>query len=150
MTRIGVNVGVGFEIGSGAPLTALAANPVYDSPGEIPLTPRGGGFQTEDGSRIRTPWGKQIDLHLDYNLPMGTRNLTLLADAFNLFNLQTVTRYDNYTEMSFQVPNADFGDGWHIRPPSSFDLAHGSRSERVSAVAARRSSPRPLGRVQDQ
>lgn len=121
----GINVGLGLQVGSGAPLTALAANPVYDSSGEIPLTPRGGGFTTEDGFRGRTPWTRQVDLHLDYNLRMGSRRLTLLADAFNLFSLQTVTDYDNYTEVSFQVPNGDFGRRLAYQTP--FQLRLGAR-----------------------
>jgi hypothetical protein len=43
----------------------LAANPVYDSDGEIPETPRGLGFETVDGFRDRTPWTHSLDLHLD-------------------------------------------------------------------------------------
>ena len=51
----GINVGVGFLATSGKPLTSLAANPVYDTPGEIPTTVRGAGFQTVDGLETRTP-----------------------------------------------------------------------------------------------
>src|SRR5439155_11024985 len=43
---MGLSVGVGFNSGSGRPLTPLAANPVYANGGEIPTTPRGSGFQT--------------------------------------------------------------------------------------------------------
>jgi hypothetical protein len=39
---IGVNFGAGIQLMSGKPLTALAANPNYNSRGEIPMTPRGG------------------------------------------------------------------------------------------------------------
>ena len=45
---MGLNLGLGLLITSGKPLTSLAANPVYDSPGEIPLTARGAGFETVD------------------------------------------------------------------------------------------------------
>ena len=105
----GVNLGVGVQLSSGRPLTALAANPVYDSPGEIPETPRGQGFQTQDGFRTRTPVETTFDLHGDYNLRLGARRITLLADVFNLFNQQRVTDYDDYTEIAFGAPNADFG-----------------------------------------
>ena len=37
---IGVNVGIGFNALSGTPLTPFAANPLYDSDGEIPEAPR--------------------------------------------------------------------------------------------------------------
>jgi hypothetical protein len=106
----GVNVGVAFNVISGAPLTPLAANPNYDNGGEIPAAPRGSGIQTVDGFRTRTPILTDTDLHASYTLNAGrARTLTLLADAFNLFNAQTVLMYDQWTELSFQVPNPDFG-----------------------------------------
>ncbi len=122
---LGLNVGLGVKVGSGTPLTALAANPVYDNAGEIPMTPRGGGFQTEDGFRTRTPWQKEVDLHVDYNLHLGPRTLTLIGDAFNLFNTQTVTAYDDYTEVAFQTPNPDFGRRLAYQTP--FQLRLGAR-----------------------
>ena len=106
----GVTLGVGFNSQSGTPLTALAANPVYDSDGEIPETPRGAGFETVDGFRDRTPWTNTFDLHMDYRLRLfGDQSLVLLADVFNMFDTQEVTGYDNYTESAFGVPNPDFG-----------------------------------------
>jgi hypothetical protein len=107
---MGVTVGLGFNAQSGTPLTALAANPVYDSDGEIPETPRGAGFETVDGFRDRTPWTSTFDVHVDYRIPLpGVSNVTLVADVFNLLDTQDVTGYDNYTESAFQVPNPDFG-----------------------------------------
>ena len=38
---MGLNVSGGVDVQSGAPLTAFAAHPVYDTGGEIPLTARG-------------------------------------------------------------------------------------------------------------
>jgi hypothetical protein len=106
----GVTVGLGFTTQSGTPLTALAANPVYDSDGEIPETPRGAGIETVDGFRERTPWTNSFDLHVDYRLRLfGDRGVSLIADVFNVFDTQEVIDYDNYTESSFQVPNPDFG-----------------------------------------
>ncbi|HEX5473849.1 MAG TPA: TonB-dependent receptor [Vicinamibacterales bacterium] len=125
MTPFGVNVGLGMQIGSGEPLTAFAANPVYENAGEIPLTPRGGGFQTEDGFKTHTPIQKDVDLHLDYNLHLGPRTVTLLADMFNLFNTQTVLDYDNYSEVVFQTPNPDFGRRLAYQTP--FQLRLGAR-----------------------
>jgi len=108
--RGGLNVGLAFNVISGAPLTPLAANPNYDNGGEIPLAPRGSGILTVDGFRTRTPVLTDTDLHASYTLNAGrARTLTLLADAFNLFNAQTVLMYDEWTELSFQVPNPDFG-----------------------------------------
>jgi hypothetical protein len=102
---INLSVGAGVTFSSGQPLTALAANPYYDSPGEIPETPRGGGFQTADGFKTRAPNQLTFDGHIDYRLPLGKQSLLLIADVFNVFNHQTVADRDNYTE----VPNPDFG-----------------------------------------
>ena len=38
-----------------------------------------------------------------------TASVTLLANAFNLFNTKTVLAYDQWTELTFGVPNPDFG-----------------------------------------
>jgi hypothetical protein len=111
VTGIGVNLGLGFTALSGTPLTALAANPVYDSDGEIPEAPRGSGIDTVDGFRERTPWRTGIDLHADYAVAPfgGDRRVLLLADVFNVFNRRAALDYDNYTEPAFGVLNPDFG-----------------------------------------
>jgi hypothetical protein len=107
---MGLNVGIGFVSQSGTPLTAFAANPLYDSPGEIPETPRGDGIETVDGFRERTPWMTTFDLHADYAFAtFNNQRLSVLVDVFNLFNSQTVQNYDYYTEANFGVPNPDFG-----------------------------------------
>jgi outer membrane receptor protein involved in Fe transport len=63
-----------------------------------------------DGFKTRTPVLTNVDLQASYKFNLGgNRALTLLADAFNLFNTQKVTMYDQWTELSFQVPNPDFG-----------------------------------------
>jgi hypothetical protein len=106
----GVNLGLSVNLSSGAPLTPLAANPQYDNGGEIPAAPRGSGVQTIDGFKTRTPFQSLVNLQASYNLKLGgNRAITLLADAFNLFNSQTVLMYDQWTELHFQVANPDFG-----------------------------------------
>jgi len=105
----GLNVAAGLELESGAPLTALAAHPVYDSGGEIPLTVRGAGFETAEGFRTRTPWTKPVNLGVSYDVRLGGRQLVLTADSFNVFNTQTVLDYDGFSEIQFGVPNPDFG-----------------------------------------
>jgi len=107
---MGLNIGAGFNLTSGAPLTPLAANPNYDNGGEIPAAARGSGIQTVDGFKTRAPMLADVDLQASYNVKLGGhRGLTLVADAFNVFNTQTVLMYDQWTEVSFQVPNPDFG-----------------------------------------
>lgn len=107
----GLNAGAGLSFTTGRPLTALAANPVFTNPGEIPEGPRGSGFQTvDDGFRQRTKLLKDVDLHLDYGLRlMGDARLVGIVDVFNVFNLNTVTNYDSNSETTFGVLNPDFG-----------------------------------------
>jgi hypothetical protein len=108
---MGLNLGIGFNATSGKPLTALAANPVYDSPGEIPITMRGAGFQTVDGLLTRTPNQYDTSIHADYRLKFSDRqHLVVLADIFNLFNRQNPLDFDPNTETSFLSPNPDLGD----------------------------------------
>jgi len=109
---VGLNLGLGLNLSSGAPLTALAANPNYQSPGEIPMTPRGAGMQTVDGFKTRTPFERVLNAHVDYVFGgnMATRRVVLLADIFNLFNTQSVTGYNYYFEYpTFGTKNPDFG-----------------------------------------
>jgi Carboxypeptidase regulatory-like domain/TonB dependent receptor-like, beta-barrel/TonB-dependent Receptor Plug Domain len=114
---MGLNVGVGFLAMSGKPLTALAANPVYDSPGEIPTTSRGAGLQTIDGFLTRTPSEYDTNVHADYSLKLSDRHrIVLLADVFNLFNRQIPLDYDPNTETTFLAANPDLGQ------PSRFNL----------------------------
>jgi hypothetical protein len=109
--NFGLNLGLGVNMGSGRPLTAFAANPVYDSPGEIPMTPRGAGMQTTtNGFLKRAPFQYDTDLHADYRFNLGgNRHLVVLADVFNLLNTQRPTNFDFFYETSFQALNPDFG-----------------------------------------
>jgi outer membrane receptor protein involved in Fe transport len=107
---MGLNLGLRFNVTSGRPLTALAANPAYTNGGEIPLTPRGAGFETIDGFRTRTPVEHQMDLQASYGFDVAdARRVTLFADVFNVFNQTRTLDYDNWTELSLGVPNPDFG-----------------------------------------
>ena len=107
----GLNIGVGLNVGSGKPLTAMDPNPSYGNGGEIPETARGGGIQTIDGFKNRTPVQSQLDFQASYQIKLGGRNrIALMADIFNLFNQQTVLDYDTWTSTSFGAgPNANFG-----------------------------------------
>jgi len=108
--HMGLNLAAGVNVSSGKPLTAFAANPVYQNGGEIPMSPRGDGFQTSDGLLTRTPFTTTVDGHASYPLKLGgRRDLLLVADVFNLFDRQTVTDYDNFYESTFGSLNPDFG-----------------------------------------
>jgi hypothetical protein len=104
-----VNLGVGFTAGSGKVLTALAANPVYNNAGEIPMTIRGEGFETVDGFKKRAPMDTQVDVHVDFSPTFGGQRFTVIADAFNLFNRRTALDYDNWFETAFGTRNPNFG-----------------------------------------
>jgi hypothetical protein len=110
MFRSGLNVGLNVNLSSGKPLTPMAANPVYDSEGEIPVAARGAGIQTIDGFLERTPFESQVDLQASYNLKLGgNRRLTFMADVFNLFNEKRIIGYDQNTELNAGTANLDFG-----------------------------------------
>lgn len=129
----GLSVGAGLNFGSGKPLTALAALAPYNNPGEIPLTPRGDGFETVDGFKDRSPFEYQLDLQASYVVHIGGRQLTLLADAFNVFNLRRTIDYNSFVEdPGFGIANPDFGTatsgnvaGQMFQPP--FQLRLGAR-----------------------
>jgi len=115
---VGLNLGAGVLLESGKPLTALAAHPVYGNAGEIPESVRGAGFDTIDGFRTRTKFHYDASVHADYQLRLNHRQqIVLLADVFNLFNVQRALDYDPNTQTSFPVLNPDFGQ------PSRFNLA---------------------------
>ncbi|MBP7775943.1 MAG: hypothetical protein KA371_02310 [Acidobacteria bacterium] len=48
-------------------------------------------------------------MQASYAINFGSRKLTLLADAFNLFNVRRVTDYNAAIEQSFGVLNPDYG-----------------------------------------
>ncbi len=105
-----LNLGLGFNAGSGRRLTGLAANPIYNNNGEIPLTIRGGGLQTVDGLLTSTDKEILFDLHADYTFKFGnSQRVVFLADVFNLFNDQDPTNYDTFSESNFLVANPNFG-----------------------------------------
>jgi len=107
---VGLSLGAGLDLSSGAPLTPLAANPNYTNGGEIPEGPRGSGIQTIDGFKTRTPFQSLVSLQASYQFKLrGTRNFTVLADLFNLFNAQTVLMYDQWTQLTGPADNPDFG-----------------------------------------
>ena len=106
-----LNLGVGINAGSGAPLTPLTTNALYGNGGEVPTAARGSGIQTVDGFMTRTPFQSQVDFQASYQVKMrGARRLTVLADIFNMFNQQIVQDYDTWTSLTFGAgPNPNFG-----------------------------------------
>jgi len=106
---MGLNLGVNVNLSSGKPLTPMAANPVYDSAGEIPVTARGSGIQTIDGFMTRTPFESQVDLQAAWSTKLARNKITFMADIFNLFNETRTTGYDQDTQLTSSTVNPDFG-----------------------------------------
>lgn len=98
-----LNLGLGWNIQSGTPITGYLDHPVYANGGEIPDGPR--------GRFGRTAWYFPLDLHADYTIKLGeTKAIKLGADMFNIGN-RIITRYvDQFKEISFSpgVSNPDF------------------------------------------
>lgn len=111
----GLNLGLGTLIGSGQALTAFALN-------TIPMGPRGSGVQTVDGLKERTPAQVFIQLHADYSIPFKEQRLTLLADVFNLLNLDGVLAYNPTFELSGHRLNPDYGTVIQVQDPRQVRL----------------------------
>lgn len=92
----GLTFGAGWRGQSGVPLSILGDHPAYLNQGEIPIGGRGAGG--------RTPSTMQLDLHLDYPVPLGSRleryRLKLAMDMFNATNSQFQTGRVQYTQTS--------------------------------------------------
>lgn len=93
----GLTVGMGARGQSGVPLTKFGDHPIYLNQGEIPVGGRGSGG--------RTPSTTQLDMHLDYPVPMRSRfaeryKLKLAMDMFNVTNSQFETGRVQYLQTS--------------------------------------------------
>jgi len=90
----GLTIGAGWRGQSGVPLSILGDHPIYLNQGEVPIGGR--------GAAGRTPSSLQLDLHTDYNVPLGSRcekyRLKLAADMFNVTNSQFQTGRIQYTQ----------------------------------------------------
>ncbi|MDD5543046.1 MAG: carboxypeptidase regulatory-like domain-containing protein [Acidobacteriia bacterium] len=111
----GLNLGVGFHIESGLPMSNLAAHPGYLNAGEVPLGGR--------GSLGRTPTDFRLDLHADYPFKISERlKATIIGDVFNVTNSQTLRLINQFSESTFQQPNPDFKQPTSWYNPISFRL----------------------------
>jgi hypothetical protein len=118
----GLDLGGGFSVVSGQPLTAMTTDPVSGQTGYVPIGPRGRGMMTADGFKTRTPFVWALDLHAGYAFHIASGRLVLVADATNVFNMQTVTSYDQRTELGFGVMNPDFGKRTSYQEPRQVRL----------------------------
>lgn len=108
----GLTLGVAAHWASGYPLNAYGYSPGYQNY-EFYLAPR--------GSLGRGPSEYEADLHVGYPIQFGGRSrLNLLVDVFNVFNRQSITRYDERYNLSSDndacagIPEAICGAGGGI------------------------------------
>jgi hypothetical protein len=85
---MGLNAGIAINLGSGKPLTPMAANPVYDSAGEIPVAPRGSGIQTIDGFVTHAVRA------VDAGFPIAKVSVKLSADGRRVISGEKGASYD--------------------------------------------------------
>jgi outer membrane receptor for ferrienterochelin and colicin len=114
----GLTLGSSLRVQTGIPVTPLGHNLAYGDDGEIPLEER--------GSRGRTPTTTDIGLHADYAIQMGTRQVEVIADVFNILNQQKGSDYDLRYEVGgsgTQYNSADFGKPNAYERPLSFRFA---------------------------
>lgn len=96
-----LTVGAGLRGQSGTPISRLAAHPVYQDPGEVPIGGR--------GIFGRTPSNLQLDLHTDYPISISDKaKLKLAWDMFNVTDSRFTTYKTQNQDLTFGVPNADF------------------------------------------
>ena len=94
--------GGSLTVESGVPLTTLVAQEAYQNPGEVPLFGRGDlGFGPVTGT---------VGAHVEYPFHFGERyNLKLGVDLFNIGNTKRNILVQQWDDLSFGVPNVDFG-----------------------------------------
>jgi outer membrane receptor for ferrienterochelin and colicin len=96
-----LNVGLGWNVQSGSPISALDAHPDYANAGEIPVGGR--------GAYGRSPSQNYTDMQLDYKIPLGEqKRLRVAANLFNVFNQKTTTEVDQDHQLAGGDPNGDF------------------------------------------
>jgi hypothetical protein len=81
----GLNLGLATHYASGTPLTAMGYSFGYAN-WEYYLTPR--------GALGRGPADYEADIQVSYPIPAGSARINLIADIFNVFNLQRKTTLD--------------------------------------------------------
>ena len=112
----GLNIGAGWRITSGTPITQFNAHPVYDNAGELPIGGR--------GALGRTDVIQTTDVHADYAFQLTERfRLKVVVDIFNFFNNKRLIFIDQFAELSAGNINPDFltprrNQGTAARPES--------------------------------
>jgi hypothetical protein len=96
-----LTIGSGVRVQSGFPLSELAAHPVYQNAGEIPI----GGRGALGRSAVTTG----VDFNLAYVAPISEKQrLGFGIDLFNVGNRRTLLLFDQTRDVAFGTPNVDF------------------------------------------
>lgn len=111
----GMTLGAFYQFWSGTPRTLLAAHPIYQNSGEVPVNGRG-----KDG---RNPNLHQLDLRAEYRLPLR-RSMDLRASVavFNVLDSQEVMAIDQYTEFAPGESNPEVGRAIRYQRPRTVRL----------------------------
>jgi hypothetical protein len=97
----GLVLGTGVTIQSGIPLTTLVAQQAYQNQGEVPIFGR--------GDLGRSPVTGTVDAHVEYPWRITERlSLRLGFDMFNIANSHRQTTANQFFDLGFGLPNADF------------------------------------------
>lgn len=111
----GLNLGLGFHMESGIPISEYLPHPVYLNAGEIPVGGR--------GKLGRTPFFTQLDLHADYPWVINERaRVSFIADFFNVTNNRRLRLPDQFRQLDLGENNPDFLQPSIINLTSGFHL----------------------------
>jgi hypothetical protein len=96
-----LTLGTGIRVSTGTPINELAAHPIYQTSGEVPIGGR--------GSQGRTPTTGNVDFHADYVMNVTEKaHLRFGVDMFNVANTKRVLFINQNIDLAFGTPNADF------------------------------------------
>ena len=108
----GLNVGGGFYYRTGTPVTAMGYAASYRN-FEYYLSERGAFGRTDD------EW--EGNLHLGYPVKIGSVEVNLLADIFNLFDRQAETARNTHYDIQQDYDTIDYDTGEFLPPITQGD-----------------------------
>jgi hypothetical protein len=121
----GLTLGTSVRFQTGTPISNLFAHPAYFNAGEVPVCADGDTSLKSCGNNPRGSLGRtlnngSVDLHADYPIRLTERTkIRLAADLFNLTDMRTQLRVDQFAQTTVGVPNADFGKPRGIGPSAT-------------------------------
>jgi len=96
-----LTLGTGASIQTGTPISELAAHPVYQNPGEVPIGGR--------GSEGTTPTTGYVNFHGDYVMNLTERfHMRFGVDLFNIANTKRILYINQNIDLGLGIKNADF------------------------------------------